>query len=285
MRTSSRHSVMRAGELLVSVVLAATVPVAVAAPPVPSSAAPPAGMIFVPAGTYEPLYKNEGEQAVAGFFLDETPVTNSQYLDFVRENPRWRRSKALRLFTDEHYLQHWAADLDLGAPAKVLPDGPVTNVSWFAARAYAKWKHKRLPKLAEWEMAAAASTTSANGKDDADHYRLILEWYSKPTRTPFPAVTGQPANFFGVRGLHGLVWEWVEEFNTALVTGESRADAGLERNLFCGAGAAGASDFRDYAAFMRYAFRSSLEAKFSVSNLGFRCAMDVPSGASRGSGS
>jgi len=62
------------------------------------------------------------------------------------------------------------------------------------------------------------------------------------------------------------------------VTGESRADASLERSLYCGSGAAGATDFEDYGAFMRYAFRSSLEARYNVANLGFRgvlAAMDA----------
>jgi sulfatase modifying factor 1 len=243
-----------------------------------SSASPavPAGMVLVPAGTYEPLYRNEGEREVDAFFLDEAPVTNADYLRFVQANPRWRKSAALRLFTDEHYLEQWKGDLELGDPAVLPPDAPVTNVSWFAAKAYARWTGKRLPTLAEWEMAAAASETRARGKDDPEHYRRILEWYARPTRFPLSSASAAPRDFHGVRGLHGLVWEWVEDFNTALVTGESRADAGLERNLFCGSGAAGASDFRDYAAFMRYAFRSSLEAKYAVPNLGFRCAKSVP---------
>ena len=237
--------------------------------------ATPPGMVLIPAGLYEPLYKNEGEQKIASFFLDEMPVTNAEFLEFVRANPRWRRSQALDLFTDAHYLEQWKGDLELGEPDKMLADGPVTNVSWFAAKAYARWRGKRLPTTAEWEMAAAASATKARGKDDPEHYKRILEWYAKPTRFPLPAAQSMPRDFHGVRGLHGLVWEWVEDFNTALVTGESRADAGLDRNLFCGAGAAGASDFRDYAAFMRYAFRSSLDAKYAVPNLGFRCARSV----------
>lgn len=238
-------------------------------------AAAPAGMVRIPAGTYEPLYRSEGARPVAEFFLDETQVTNAEFLEFVRANPKWRRSKALAIFTDAHYLEHWAGDLELGDRSRVIPEGPVTNVSWFAAMAYAKWRGKRLPTQAEWEMAAAASATSARAKDDPEHARRILEWYARPTRFPLPPVAEAPKDFHGVRGLHGVVWEWVEDFNTALVTGESRADAGLERNLFCGAGAAGASDFRDYAAFMRYAFRSSLDAKYAVPNLGFRCAWSV----------
>ena len=74
----------------------------------------------------------------------------------------------------------------------------------------------------------------------------------------------------------GLVWEWVDDFNTAMVTGESRADTGLERDLFCGAGAAGAKDSSDYAAFMRSALRSSLQANNTTTSLGFRCAQSLP---------
>ena len=60
-----------------------------------------------------------------------------------------------------------------------------------------------------------------------------------------------------------------------MTTGESRADTGLERNLFCGAGAAGARDLTDYPAFMRIGLRSSLRANYAVPNLGFRCARDA----------
>jgi formylglycine-generating enzyme required for sulfatase activity len=86
--------------------------------------------------------------------------------------------------------------------------------------------------------------------------------------------SGQP-NYFGVRDLLSLVWEWVDDFNTALVTGESRADTGLERTLFCGAGAAGARDLDNYPAFMRAGLRSSLRASYVVPNLGFRCAQSI----------
>jgi len=72
--------------------------------------------------------------------------------------------------------------------------------------------------------------------------------------------------------MHGLIWEWTENFNNSLVTGESRSDSTLNQQMFCGSAAIGAVDPSDYAAFMRYGFRSSLEAKYTVSSLGFRCA-------------
>ena len=72
--------------------------------------------------------------------------------------------------------------------------------------------------------------------------------------------------------LHGLVWEWTSDFNSVLISGESRKDVDKDSNLFCGSAAVGASDLMNYAAFMRYAIRGSLKARYNMSNLGFRCA-------------
>jgi formylglycine-generating enzyme required for sulfatase activity len=71
------------------------------------------------------------------------------------------------------------------------------------------------------------------------------------------------------------VWELVDDFNTALVTGESRGDSQLDDSLFCGAGAASSVDPSDYAAFMRYALRTSYQAHYTMTSMGFRCANDI----------
>lgn len=238
----------------------------------------PGGMVVIPAGAYTPLLRSTSDPArvdVAAFVLDELPVTNAEFLAFVTANPKWQRSRVTRLFADEHYLSHWTSDTELGPRAPV--DAPVVRVSWFAARAYARWAGKRLPTTAEWELAAAAGYTSLDGKNDAELNRDLYRWLARPTSDVLPSVATALSNFHGARGLHGLVWEWVSDFNTAMVTGESRADNGLDRDLFCGSGAAGASDTSDYAAFMRLALRSSLKASNTTSSLGFRCAQTLPS--------
>jgi formylglycine-generating enzyme len=237
---------------------------------------PQAGSVVVPAGRYAPLILNTGqpkELPVPSFSLDQYPVTNAQFLAFVRANPRWRRSQVSRLFADRSYLEHWLSDLEPGPGAPL--DAPVVRVSWFAARAYARSCGKRLPSTAEWERAASAGFTQENGKADTAYVSDLYAWLSRPTPAVHSAVTTARANFFGIRGLHGLVWEWVEDFNTALVTGESRADSSLEKDLFCGAGAASSRDTSDYAAYMRLALRSSLKANNTTSSLGFRCAADL----------
>ena len=237
---------------------------------------PPAGMALIPAGVFRPLFRaatDPKEVPVASFYLDVLPVTNSDFLEFVRTDPRWRRSQVKRLFADESYLKHWAGDLDPGTNA--APSAPVTSVSWFAAKAYAQWQGKRLPTVAEWEYAAAASPTRADGENDAAFQQQVLAWYATPTPPVLPKVGAGPTNVWGVHDLHGLVWEWVADFNTAMVTGDARGGTGLDRQLFCGAGAQGARDNGNYPAFMRYGFRSSLQASYCVPNLGFRCAKDL----------
>lgn len=235
----------------------------------------PNNMVYIKKGVYKPLFKDKDGKAsvpVAAFLLDKYPVTNGEFLEFVRNNPKWQRSKVKPIFADHSYLQNWAGDLNLGA---VSPQAPVTNISWFAARAYAKWKGKRLPTTAEWEYVAAASENNVDGSKDSSYTRRILSWYAKPTQRRLPNVGKDFKNVWGVYDMHGLIWEWVDDFSTALVNGDSRNDTGVERNLFCGSASVRAADAEDYAAFMRYGFRSSLTAHYCVQNLGFRCARDV----------
>ncbi len=235
----------------------------------------PPGMARIPAGVFRPLYRtltDLKEVPVKSFDLDVLPVTNGDFLAFVRANPRWQRSKAKRIFADESYLKNWAGDLAPGtnAPASV----PVTHVSWYAAKAYAQWKGKRLPTVAEWECAASASSTRADGENDPDFKRLVFQWYSTPTPTRLAAAGLDRANLWGVHDLHGLIWEWVSDFNTIMVTGDARNDGSLDRDRFCGAGAVGAKEVENFPAFMRHGFRSSLKADYCIHNLGFRCAKD-----------
>ena len=96
-------------------------------------------MALVPAGAYAPILraKDEPERVpVPAFLLDVRPVTNAEYLAFVRAHPAWGRSAVSPLFADSGYLADWAGDLELGPQAPA--EAPVVRVSWFAARAFAR---------------------------------------------------------------------------------------------------------------------------------------------------
>lgn len=236
--------------------------------------ATPEGMVLVRSGSYTPFFdvgSEVGTVEVQAFYLDETAVTNADFLQFVQENERWRRSNVPGIFADERYLQHWSGDLDFDSE---LANRPVVNVSWFAAQAYADWVGKRLPTTAEWEYAASASESMKDGSKDPEFGRKILEWYSRPARTNDVRTIARNAH--GVWDMHGLIWEWVDDFNESLVSGDSRENIDMDLKLFCGSGAVDATDGYDYPGFIRFAFRGGLEGNYTVTSLGFRLAKDVP---------
>jgi formylglycine-generating enzyme required for sulfatase activity len=230
-------------------------------------------MVLVKGGSYVPLYgtvKSE-EVKVPGFYMDVTPVTHSEYLEFVKQFPQWQKSNIKKLFADERYLGMWTSDLDF---PEGLANSPVNNVSWFAAKAYCECQGKRLPYVDEWEYAAMANQSKADARRDSLYNVAVLRGYEKP-KTYLNQVGQQPANYWGVQDLHGMVWEWTMDFNAIILTGESRNYGNTDQGLFCASGALGANDLMNYAAFMRYAMRSSLKANFNLTTLGFRCVKDI----------
>lgn len=235
-------------------------------------------MHVVGAGSFRAFLAAPGDPPieVRAFALEEHAVTNAQFLAFVTATPRWRRGDVPRLLADASYLATWAGPLALG---NALPDAPVTQVSWHAARAYCAWLGRRLPTEAEWEWAGRASATSPDAAADPAFVARILAWYARP-HVALPAAGIGEANLWGVRDLHGVVWEWVEDFGASMVASDDREREGRFVDRVCGASSIGAGDPTDYATFMRYAFRSSLRASFTVARLGFRCAADAPAGVS-----
>ncbi|HRW43149.1 MAG TPA: formylglycine-generating enzyme family protein [Flavobacteriaceae bacterium] len=231
------------------------------------------GMVIIKGSRYIPLYGRDSTVVeVKDFEMDKYPVTNEDYIAFVKKFPKWKKSQALKLFTDDSYLTNWKND-------SVLKDSenkksPVTYVSWFAAKTYCECQDKRLPTVDEWEYVAMADETTKDARVKPSYNEQILAWYEAP-RSNENSIGQTPKNIWGVYDLHGLVWEWTLDFNSVLITGESRKDVDKDSNLFCGSAAINATDLMNYAAFMRYAIRGSLKAKYSMKNLGFRCVKDI----------
>lgn len=230
-------------------------------------------MVKIEGGTYIPLYGRDTMQVtISDFLMDVYPVTNQEYMNFVKENPKWKKSTIKRLFADNNYLRNWKADFELGANQSLK--APITNISWFAANAYCECQGKRLPTVDEWEYVAMANEKIPDARKLKTYNEFILGWYEKP-KTFNNTIGSTFKNYWKVYDLHGLVWEWTSDFNSVLVSGESRKDVDNDSNLFCGSAAIGATDLMNYAAFMRYAIRGSLKAKYTMKNLGFRCVKDI----------
>jgi len=235
--------------------------------------APPTSRVVIEAGPLDTvLAVGSVPIPVARFALDRTPVTNGQFLEFVRTHPSWRRDAVAPLYAEAEYLSHWSAPDVLGEKAQ--PDQPVTRVSWFAARAYCESQGGRLPTWFEWERVAIADAHRPDAHRDPAWQSKILQWYAQPASQALAPVGRQPPNVYGVQDLHGLIWEWVEDFNAlTLGAGAGERDSRLKS---CGAGALSLADRESYALSMRIAYLSALEARSTTRSLGFRCAADVP---------
>jgi formylglycine-generating enzyme required for sulfatase activity len=119
----------------------------------------------------------------------------------------------------------WKACVDAGGckhqPKRKGMTGtsPVHNLSWLDTQQYVKWLSKRtgakyrLPTEAEWEYAARAGTKTAFwwgnsvGKGNANCKNCGGDYNRKR-----PAVVDYfDGNAFGLQGMSGSVWEWVED--------------------------------------------------------------------------
>lgn len=231
-------------------------------------------MVKVEGGIYTAFIGKDSGRIieVKSFYMDETPVTISEYLKFLKANPQWTKSKIPHLYADSSYLYNWKSDFE--PPTDASLDAPVTNISWFAAKAYAQSVGKRLPTIDEWEFAAMADETSKNATSKPEFTDFILKSYQTKKKYLEP-VKQQSPNFYGIYDLYGKGWEWTEDFNSVMMTGESRNDKTTNESLFCSGAAVTTDDLKNYAAFIRFAMRGSLKADYTVNNLGFRCAKNL----------
>lgn len=224
--------------------------------------------VLIPNGKFIPFFKEgkEKDLEIKSFFIDKYPVTNSQFNEFLKKNPKYQKSKIAKLVVDQRYLEHWSADILTEKEAKEIGDNPVSNVSWFVSKKYCQSLGRRLPTIAEWEYASDSI--------NPDIMNDLLEWYAKTGNTPLEKIGQKKPNKFGVHDMHGLVWEWVEDFASVMISSDSRSKGDRTDGFFCGGGSVGAVDPKEYATFMRYGFRSGLKGNYCTYSLGFRCTRD-----------
>jgi gamma-glutamyl hercynylcysteine S-oxide synthase len=191
-------------------------------------------MVEIPAGEYTigtedrtSAYDNERPRhliQVAGYRIDRTPVTNGDFLEFIRDggytNSRLWSDAGLKWLNDSGAAapKYWArADTEwtvrtMYGVSPVDSRRPVCHVCYHEAEAFARWAGKRLPTEFEWEIAAGWDPERGKalrfpwGDDDATSDRANVDQLSFATAP----VGAYPRNIspFGCYGMIGDVWEW-----------------------------------------------------------------------------
>jgi iron(II)-dependent oxidoreductase len=188
----------------------------------PASAVPPE-MALVPGATITysltandefvpyPSVGREVTVKVDSFLIDKYPVTNEEYLTFIRET---------RYIPDDttNYLKHW----ERGMPVSGQERYPVVYVSLEDARAYAAWAGKRLPGEAEWQLAAQGTDGRQWPWGDEFHATKCNNGFGRPTPVDaFP----KGASPYGVADLVGNIWQ---------MTGDIYCDGAYYYNIIRG---------------------------------------------------
>ena len=160
---------------------------------------------------------------VPPFLIDRVPVTNEQYLAFMRaggyDDPRhWSEEGwAWRSENDKTRPGFWKPDgggfviQRYGRTVDVAPKEPVQHVSYHEAEAFASWAGKRLPTEAEWEKAAAWGPDGRKRRfpwgddDDASRFANLGQQHFGPAEIgAYPS----GASAYGCHQMLGDVWEW-----------------------------------------------------------------------------
>lgn len=212
------------------------------------SAQPPAGMVYVPAGTFIMGSRvgdaDESPQQVAetgAYFIDAYEVSNAEFKKF---DPAF-------IFRDG-YENHAAC------------------VTWEQANAFARWCGKRLPTEKEWEKAARGTDGRLYPWGDTyDH--TFVAWDQTYARGTAPA---DPESLYGCHDMAGGAWEWTADWYQPYPGNSIPCEAYGEKYKVMRGGAS----FNDFA-HMRTTHRYYLPANTTGNYYtGFRCAKDVDPG-------
>jgi len=255
-----------------------------------------APMVWIEAGKFprgngegEPDERPPAEVQVSGFFLDVEEVTNGRYRAFYtwwREAPETEKRKFSHRDEPEgwdHRPAFWPGEDE---KEKETPDVfsrdafPVVGVSWFSARACAKWAGKDLPTEAEWEKAAS--------HDGASKTKRNWPWgNARPdfTRCNFAGNVGFPvrpgryesgAARCGAVDLSGNVWEWCADYYHKDFYGTETGKASDPLNGFPSAfRAVRGGSYSSKEEEIRTTYRDRADPRKTYRDVGFRCVLRV----------
>jgi sulfatase modifying factor 1 len=184
----------------------------------------PAGMIYIPAGTFFIGSAECGQDALPqhevesnGFYMDRTSVTNAHFAKFVQETDyitEAEEGEGAPIWIDGEWKLipgiNWR-----NPDGKKVPEDfeqhPVTQVTFADAEAYCEWAGRRLPTEIEWEQAARGGLAAVKFPW-GDTISRVQANYSTDGTTP---VMSYQANGYGLYDIAGNVWEWTSSWYQA----------------------------------------------------------------------
>ena len=256
----------------------ATVYVTIDAPDLAGFVRIPGGSFFMGSPTHEGGHRSEENRhqvtLTRGFYLGATEVTErawSQIMggpasDLPVVNVTWERVVEFCNLLSVHD----------GLTPVYTDDDPSAVFHWVWNRDANGY---RLPTEAEWEYACRAGSPTAFANGDimnvacADTNLAKIGWYCGNSGGLHPVGTASVANAWGLRDMHGNVWEWCWDFRAAYPTTAETDPLGPPTGVYR---VRRGGSYESHAEYCRSANRSASAPYEADSNRGFRLARNVP---------
>jgi formylglycine-generating enzyme required for sulfatase activity/serine/threonine protein kinase len=219
----------------------------------------PAGMVYVPGGTFM-MGRDDGDEyerpahevTVRPFFIDIYEVTNEEYAKFVKA-------------TNHKVPQTWTNGTYGSGDARK----PVTGVTWDDANDYARWSGKRLPTEEEWEFAARGT--------DRRRYPWGSDWRNGfANANNVRSQTADVGTYTGASpylayDMVGNAWEWTASDMAAYPGGKLPEQPAMNTKVLRG----GSFESKMNQATVTYRYGWRAREEITYAQAGFRCAKDV----------
>ena len=179
-----------------------------------AAAAAPEGMVPVPAGEYFNIVWSLGDLGpykLPAFYIDRYEVTNRQYQEFIDLGGYQKREYWKEKFVRDGKELSWEQAMDAFRDSSGRPgpstwvaghylagqgDNPVGGVSWYEASAYAEFRGKSLPVIAQWYQVAPSGIA-----------RYILP-FGNFSDSPAPVGKYRGVGPYGTYDMAGNMAEW-----------------------------------------------------------------------------
>ena len=153
--------------------------------------------------TFEPFSISKTEVSNLDFkdFVDNGGYENEQYWDFpiIIDGKEHTYDMAIKSFVDKHG-KFGPLDWSYGQFATNREKYPVTGISWFEARAYARYKELALPNVFQW-LSAAGLSGFVDNLPDISNSNLKSSYL-------WDVDDSKGENYYGIKNIAGNVREW-----------------------------------------------------------------------------
>lgn len=148
---------------------------------------------------------------VDSFYISKYEVTNGQYCKFLNSIDKYDHNDIPYIELDDKDCKIQYSRKGFYSKAGYT-NHPVIEVTWYGARAYAKWKGGRLPTEAEWEFAARGGNQSEDFKYSGSDNPEKVAWYDENSKGRTHMVGKKASNELGLYDMSGNVWEWCQDY-------------------------------------------------------------------------